>query len=99
MIVRMIAQLCRETGEKHVTVTQDTVTPTQEFLILSPGWEDSEVIEGQVLLLGLDAQGEIGLTLLDEELHSALTQHTNDLLQNRVTSAILAQLQEVQNAI
>ena len=98
MIVRMIAQLNAETGEKHVTVTEDMVTPTGEFLVTSPGWEDAVVIEGQVLLFGLDAQGELGLALLNEELHSAITAHSDELLSRRVNPLILEQLKEAQDA-
>jgi hypothetical protein len=75
MIARVIVQKNAE-GEKHVTLTQDLGTPTEELLLTAPGWEDSEVIEGRVLLiLGMDEPDVILDELMDTELHTAWTQH------------------------
>jgi hypothetical protein len=74
VIVRIVVQISK-TGEKHVTMTQDPITPIQDMLVTSPGWEDSEVIEGRALLLGLDEPEVVLGELVDVELHTAWTGH------------------------
>jgi len=75
VLARLIVQK-NENGEKHITLTQDQVTPVKEMLITSPGWENSEVVEGRVLLiLGIDEPDVILNELVDVELHTAWTQH------------------------
>ena len=74
MLARLIVQT-NSAGEKHVTFTQDRVTPTEELLLTAPGWEDSVVAESLVLILGLDTDDEAVDALMDAELHTAWTTH------------------------
>lgn len=75
MLVRVIVQK-NERGEKHVTLTQDPTTPVTEFLLSSPGWENSTVVQGRVLLvLGMDEPDCVLDELVDTELHTAWTDH------------------------
>jgi len=91
MLVRVIVQK-NLSGEKHVTLTQDQVTPVEELLIASPGWEDSEVVEGRVLLvLGMDEPDVVLNELMDIELHTAWTQH-KDIPKLSISPTLLAQL-------
>jgi hypothetical protein len=87
MIARLIVQT-NSAGERHVTFTQDQVTPTEELLLTAPGWEDSTVTESRVLILSMDDSAID--TLVDTELHSAETQHNVCYLPNM--TAILSQL-------
>lgn len=87
MIARLIVQV-NSAGERHVTFTQDRVTPIEELLLTAPGWEDAAVTESRVLILSMD---DTALdALLDTELHSAETQHNVRYLPNMDT--ILSQL-------
>ena len=87
MLVRLIVQT-NAIGEKHVILTGDQVTPTEELRLTAPGWEDSDVIERRVLMLSMD---DTALdALLDTEMHSAETQHNVCYMPNM--SAILNKL-------
>jgi hypothetical protein len=94
VVVRIIVQK-NANGEKHVTLTQDQLTPVEEMLVGSDSeWQDAEVIEGRVLLvLGMDEPDCILDELLDTELHTAWTQHRD----MPISSALLDQLRENQN--
>jgi hypothetical protein len=86
VIARLIVQV-NSAGERHVTFTQDRVTPIEELLLTAPGWEDSAVTENRVLILSMDEALD---TLIDTELHSAETQHNACYMPNM--SAILNKL-------
>lgn len=66
MQARVIVQTNRVTGQKNVTFTGDRLAPIEDFLV---NWEDSEVLSGTVLLLGL-SNDILVEKLLDTELHS-----------------------------
>ena len=89
MIARLIVQT-NSAGEKHVTFTRDQIASTEELLLTAPGWEDSVVIEGRVIILGMSATDDALDALVDTELHSAETQHNVRYMPNMDT--ILSQL-------
>lgn len=79
----MIAKLIVQTsvaGEKHVIFTLDPLISTDEVLLTAPGWEDSTVIVGRVLMLGMDETDAALDALLETELHSAETRHAGSVL-------------------
>lgn len=67
MIARVITQLSKF-GEKHVVITRDMETPVDDFILTSPGWENSKVTDNRVLMLSLDQ--EAVQELLDVELYT-----------------------------
>jgi hypothetical protein len=83
MIARIIIQTSKN-GEKHVTVTQEFHAPLEDFKVLAPGWEDSTIKEGRVLILDMDEPGVMVDELADNELHSAWTQHSTARVAGRV---------------
>ena len=88
MIVRLIVQT-NSVGEKHVIFTQDSLAPINDLLLTAPGWEHSDVVEGRVLILGMDAVID---ALMDTELHSAETEHPCCIPNERIKAIILSQL-------
>ena len=74
MIARVIVQK-NSVGEKHITLTQDFLSPIEDFLVTAPGWDDSEIVGGKVLIFEISGPEIILDELLDVELHSAWTKH------------------------
>ena len=89
MLARLITQI-NSAGERHVTFTCDPLASTEELLLTAPGWEDSVVTEGRVIIFGMDETDEVLDALVDTELHSAETQHNVRYMPNM--SAILNKL-------
>ncbi len=83
MIARVLVQT-NEDGEQHVTFTQDQTTPREEMLVHAPGWENSKVIEGRVLILGMDGSDEHVDALMESELHTAMTEHPDKKVEDAV---------------
>ena len=71
MIARVITQINRRTGEKHVCLVDNSEIPLKDMLVTSPGWENSQVIVGRVLILSMDESSEHLEALINAELHSA----------------------------
>jgi hypothetical protein len=71
MIARVIVQTNEKTGETHVTFIDNPQTPTGEALVTAPGWENSKIVEGRVLILSMDESSEHVDALMETELHSA----------------------------
>lgn len=68
MKAKAILQVNKVTGQKMLTLTQDSTIPNEDFLICSGDWVVSEVFISEVLLLSDDP--EIESALLDTELRS-----------------------------
>lgn len=67
----MIVQTNPE-GDKHVMLTQDMLAPISDFVLSSPGWENSTVNQSSLLLLCMNTDGDCMLPkLLETELRSA----------------------------
>jgi hypothetical protein len=99
MKAHVIVQENLETGDKHVTFTTDTLTPREDMLCNSPGWEDAKVTEGTVLILGMDeANDDILDALIETELHTAMTPHPSPAVDNIRVHQGIKKLMEDSNA-
>jgi hypothetical protein len=65
MTARCIIQLNHETGEKNVCLTQDYLSPVEDFLV---AWPDTSVVDGKVIMIAEDIK--IDNLLCDTELRS-----------------------------
>lgn len=93
MIARVILQTSPG-GEKHLTLTQDHVTPTEEFLITTSEFEGGSVVEGRVLILDMDEDGVLEEGMLDSEMHSAFWHHPPVTRTDRIDPALIKQMKE-----
>lgn len=84
-IARVIVQTNPD-GSKHVTFTNSDA-PIEDFLVSQDSdWgENTEVVEGRVLMLDMD-DPETGVVeaLLDHELHSAMSEHPSPVSTTRL---------------
>lgn len=75
MIARVIVQTNQNTGEQHVTFCDDEKAPLEDMLVTAPGWEHSTVLDKRVLILSMDEGNEHIEALMNNELHTAMTEH------------------------
>jgi hypothetical protein len=93
MIARIIVQISSD-GEKHVTLTQDHITPVEEFLVDCEEFQESKVVEGRLLILDMDENGILEDGILDSEMHSAFWHHPPITRTHRIDPELIKQLKE-----
>lgn len=89
MIARVLVQKDNATGEKHITFTTGPLTSRDEMLVRFPGWEDSTLVEGRVLILSMDDSDAHVDALMEAELHTPHEPHEEEDSVSRAVRRLL----------